>query len=94
MSDFEFTYIDFEECNTNTSEKSNKDNIDQIAFATLAIFNNETIDKSSSEMKVVKLPSKLLVRTAMRMGKVELNRLMERLHMIILEKALFLCSEI
>ncbi len=63
------------------------------------------MEKSSSEMEVAKLPSKLLVRTALMMRKVELNRLTKRLHIVSLEKTLmireklereilFLCSEI
>ncbi|CAI2183428.1 14864_t:CDS:1, partial [Funneliformis geosporum] len=40
-------------------------------------------------MKASKLSSKLLVRTALKMGKVELNKLInERTHIVILEKAL------
>ena len=37
-------------------------------------------------MKVAKLSSKLLVRIALRMGKVELNRLTKRSHIVSLEK--------
>ncbi|CAI2192440.1 7120_t:CDS:1, partial [Funneliformis geosporum] len=40
-------------------------------------------------MKASKLSSKLLIRTALKIGKVELNKLInERTHIVILEKAL------
>ncbi len=40
MSDFEFTYMDFEECSTSASKENNK-NIDQIALASArALLNN------------------------------------------------------
>ncbi|CAG8670252.1 15695_t:CDS:1, partial [Funneliformis mosseae] len=56
-------------------------------------------------MEVTKFPSKLFVRTAMRIEKVKLNRLTERLYMITSKKVLMmgeklereilsLCSEI
>ncbi|CAG8699063.1 4903_t:CDS:1, partial [Ambispora gerdemannii] len=55
---------------------------------TLAIFNNKMMDKNSSEIETVKLPSKLLVRTALRMGKVESNSLIkERSQVVTPEKA-------
>ncbi|CAG8711815.1 12914_t:CDS:2, partial [Funneliformis mosseae] len=55
---------------------------------TLAVFNNETMEENLSEMEAEKLPSKLLVRTALRMGKVESNKLKkERSHIVTLEKA-------
>ncbi len=53
---------------------------------TLAVFDTGTIEKSSSEMKVAKLLSKLFVKTALRMGKVELNRLTKRPYIVSLEK--------
>ena len=55
---------------------------------TLAVFNNETMEENLSEMEAEKLLSKLLVRTALRMGKVESNKLKkERSHIVTLEKA-------
>ncbi|CAG8699080.1 8173_t:CDS:1, partial [Ambispora gerdemannii] len=54
---------------------------------TLDIFNNKTMDKNSSKIETVKLPSKLLVRTALRMGKVESNSLIkERSQVVTTEK--------
>ncbi|CAG8725579.1 11793_t:CDS:2, partial [Funneliformis mosseae] len=56
--------------------------------STLAVFNNKTIEENLSEMEAEKLPSKLLVRTALKMGKVESNKLKkERSHIVTLEKA-------
>ncbi|CAG8619379.1 598_t:CDS:2, partial [Funneliformis mosseae] len=55
---------------------------------TLAVFNNKTMEENLLEMEVEKLLSKLLVRTALRMGKVESNKLKkERSHIVTLEKA-------
>ncbi|CAI2199190.1 19509_t:CDS:2, partial [Funneliformis geosporum] len=46
------------------------------------------IEKNLSEMKASKLLSKLLVRTALKMGKFELNKLInERTHIVTLDKA-------
>ena len=56
----------------------------------LAVFDTGTMEKSLSEMEVAKLLSKLLVKTALRMGKVELNRLTKRPHIISLEKTLMI----
>ncbi|CAG8722860.1 15512_t:CDS:1, partial [Funneliformis mosseae] len=39
--DSEFTYMDFEKCSTNASEESNKENIDQIAFASVQALLND-----------------------------------------------------
>ncbi|CAG8744164.1 12490_t:CDS:1, partial [Funneliformis mosseae] len=44
-----------------------------LIIPTLAVFNNKTIEENLSEMEAEKLPSKLLVRTALRMRKVESN---------------------
>ncbi|CAG8740791.1 12010_t:CDS:1, partial [Funneliformis mosseae] len=52
------------------------------------IFNNETIEENLLEIEAVKLLSKLLVRTALRMKKVESNKLKkERSHIVTLEEA-------
>ncbi|RHZ69143.1 hypothetical protein Glove_290g67 [Diversispora epigaea] len=54
----------------------------------LTIFNDETMNKDSPETKVKNLPSKLLVLTALRVGKVELDALMkEKSHIETLEEA-------
>ena len=53
MSDFEFTYMDFEECSTSASKENNK-NIDQIALASArALLNNydENDDMDQNEVE-------------------------------------------
>ncbi|CAG8570807.1 16200_t:CDS:2 [Funneliformis caledonium] len=55
---------------------------------TLAIFINKTMKENLSEIEAVKLLSKLFIRIALRIGKVESNKLKkERSHIVTLEEA-------
>ncbi|CAG8692549.1 13190_t:CDS:2, partial [Funneliformis caledonium] len=90
MSDFEFTYMDFEKYSTNASEESNKKNIDQIVLASSEIASENSDFYSNSFQTIhddIDVEIERTSTTAMRMGKVKLNRLTERPHMITPEKA-------
>ncbi|CAG8528544.1 16781_t:CDS:2 [Funneliformis caledonium] len=61
----------------------------------ITIFNNEIMEKNLSEMEVIKLLSKLLVKTILKIGKVESNKsTKEKSHIIILEKASIMREEL